>query len=242
MTEAGCAPVVYGRIPHSDAWWRAVPNTDRTWLTTMIHAAVQGGHELAVGPRFLQARAQQTLIGVARQAADLSASMHSDGTRELYCFVGWLGTGTPPTLPELTTNYRTWAGPNTTMDRHRLDRPSRAFCAISVSPGARAFYDHRRATGDLHHQALRALGNRLVGILRGCLKTRTVYNEHTAWAHRSQDHQAARLTSYGPGMSSPRAAARRAASPAASLFQSVSMRMPLLPRISIATPANLCSR
>jgi hypothetical protein len=66
-----------------------------------------------------------------------------------------------------------------------------AFGAISRSPGCRAFYDHRRAIGDLHHQALRALGNRLVGILHGCLKTRTAYNEHTAWAHRTQDHQAA---------------------------------------------------
>jgi transposase len=66
-----------------------------------------------------------------------------------------------------------------------------AFCAISVSPGARAYYDHRRAAGDLHHQALRALGNRLVGILHGCLKTGTAYDEHTAWAHRTQDQQTA---------------------------------------------------
>ena len=66
-----------------------------------------------------------------------------------------------------------------------------AFCALIVSAGCRAFYDHRRAAGDLHHQALRALGNRLVGILHGCLKTGTVYNEHTAWAHRIQDQQAA---------------------------------------------------
>ncbi|MCA0337239.1 MAG: IS110 family transposase, partial [Actinobacteria bacterium] len=42
----------------------------------------------------------------------------------------------------------------------------------------------RRGTGDTHHQALRALGNRWVGILHGCLKHRTPYNEHTAWAHR----------------------------------------------------------
>jgi len=60
-----------------------------------------------------------------------------------------------------------------------------AFCAISASPGFRAFYDHRRARGDLHHQALRALGNRLVGILHGCLQTRPHYDEHTAWAHRT---------------------------------------------------------
>jgi transposase len=59
-----------------------------------------------------------------------------------------------------------------------------AFCSLQASPGCRQFYDHRRAAGDLHHQALRALGNRLVGILHGCLKHRTPYNEHTAWAHR----------------------------------------------------------
>jgi hypothetical protein len=30
---------------------------------------------------------------------------------------------------------------------------------------------------------LRQLANRHVGILHGCLKTRTLYNENTAWAH-----------------------------------------------------------
>jgi len=45
-----------------------------------------------------------------------------------------------------------------------------AFCSLTQSPGCRAFYDQRRAKGDLHHQALRALGNRLVGILHGCLR------------------------------------------------------------------------
>ncbi|MCL4116628.1 UNVERIFIED_CONTAM: hypothetical protein GTU68_028869 [Idotea baltica] len=59
-----------------------------------------------------------------------------------------------------------------------------AFCSLTQSPGCRAFYDQRRTKGDLHHQALRALANRLVGILHGCLKTRTHYSEHTAWGHR----------------------------------------------------------
>jgi len=59
-----------------------------------------------------------------------------------------------------------------------------AFAAISTSPGARAYYDQRRANGDTHNRALRALANRLVGILHGCLKHRTPYDEHTAWAHR----------------------------------------------------------
>jgi transposase len=59
-----------------------------------------------------------------------------------------------------------------------------AFCALSNSEGCRYYYDERRAAGDLHHQALRALGNRLVGILHGCLQHQTSYDEQTAWAHR----------------------------------------------------------
>ena len=59
-----------------------------------------------------------------------------------------------------------------------------ALCALTSSPGARPYYDHHRAAGDVHHQALRALGNRLVGILHGCLRHHTTYSEHTAWAHR----------------------------------------------------------
>ena len=62
-----------------------------------------------------------------------------------------------------------------------------AFCALTNSPGARTFYDAHRAAGDTHHQALRALGNRLVGILHGCLRHRTHYDEHKAWAHRAAE-------------------------------------------------------
>ena len=60
-----------------------------------------------------------------------------------------------------------------------------AFCSLTASPGARAFYDQRRAAGDTHHRALRALANRLVGILHGCLRHGTLYDEHTAWRHRT---------------------------------------------------------
>jgi len=59
-----------------------------------------------------------------------------------------------------------------------------AFATLTASPGARAYYDHRRANGDTHHRALRALGNRLVGILHGCLHHQALYDEHTAWGHR----------------------------------------------------------
>ena len=57
-----------------------------------------------------------------------------------------------------------------------------AFSALSSSAGARAYYDRHRSAGATHHQALRTLANRLVGILHGCLRHRTIYDEHTAWA------------------------------------------------------------
>ncbi len=61
-----------------------------------------------------------------------------------------------------------------------------AFASLTASPGARAYYDARRAAGDGHHQALRALGNRLVGILHGCLAHHAAYDETIAWAHRPE--------------------------------------------------------
>jgi hypothetical protein len=63
-----------------------------------------------------------------------------------------------------------------------------AFSALSTSPGARAYYDRQRARGATHHQALRALANRLVGILHGCLRHHQPYDETTAWP---LDHQLA---------------------------------------------------
>ena len=61
-----------------------------------------------------------------------------------------------------------------------------AFAALTTSPGARRYYDTRRAAGATHHAALRALGNRLVGVLHGCLEHHSLYDENTAWAHRTE--------------------------------------------------------
>jgi transposase len=61
---------------------------------------------------------------------------------------------------------------------------AQAFAALNASPGARALYDELRARGAEHNDALRRLANRLAGILHGCLKTRTLYSEATAWGHR----------------------------------------------------------
>ncbi|MCX5309370.1 MULTISPECIES: IS110 family transposase [unclassified Streptomyces] len=61
---------------------------------------------------------------------------------------------------------------------------SQAFAALR-SPGARRYYDKQRAREVGYNPALRQLGNRLVGILHGCLKTRTHYDEATAWSHHA---------------------------------------------------------
>ena len=67
-----------------------------------------------------------------------------------------------------------------------------AFTALTASPGARAYYDQLRARGLSHYTALRQLANRLVSILHGCLKTRTRYDQATAWPqHTAKTEKAA---------------------------------------------------
>lgn len=56
-----------------------------------------------------------------------------------------------------------------------------AFTSLTASAGARRYYDAQRARGKTHSQALRALANRLVGILHGCLTHRRLYQEDVAW-------------------------------------------------------------
>ncbi len=66
-----------------------------------------------------------------------------------------------------------------------------AFSALTSSPGARAHYDAQRARGATHHQALRSLANRLTGILHGCLRHHTNFDEATAWPDQGQADAAA---------------------------------------------------
>ncbi|MGI5185878.1 IS110 family transposase [Dactylosporangium sp. CA-152071] len=61
-----------------------------------------------------------------------------------------------------------------------------AGAAILHDPAVRAYYDELRAREIGHNAALRQIGNRLVGILHGCLKTTSPYNQTTAWSHRTQ--------------------------------------------------------
>ncbi len=58
-----------------------------------------------------------------------------------------------------------------------------AFSSMRGSAGAKTYYQQLRARGTGHQAALRQLANRWVGILHGCLKTGTPYDENTAWSH-----------------------------------------------------------
>jgi hypothetical protein len=58
-----------------------------------------------------------------------------------------------------------------------------AFCSLTQSPGARAYYDQLRGRGKTHRQALRQLANRWTGILHTCLQRQLTYDETLAW-HR----------------------------------------------------------
>jgi transposase len=69
-------------------------------------------------------------------------------------------------------------------DRLADARQQWAFGSLRGSPRARAYYAALRARNIGHQAALRQLANRHVGILHGCLKTRTLYNETTAWPAR----------------------------------------------------------
>ena len=56
-----------------------------------------------------------------------------------------------------------------------------AFASLNRSAGARRYYDTLRGRGQTHHQALRAMANRWVGILHGCLRYHSAYSEELAW-------------------------------------------------------------
>lgn len=66
-----------------------------------------------------------------------------------------------------------------------------SFSALTRSPGARAYYDTRRAAGDNHNAALRRLASKLLGQLHHCLDTRQHYDEALAWTSRNTNLAAA---------------------------------------------------
>jgi hypothetical protein len=61
-----------------------------------------------------------------------------------------------------------------------------AFCSLRSSTWAREFYDEQRARHKTHHAALRALGNRWLGILWHCLHNRVRYDEAVHVANRNR--------------------------------------------------------
>lgn len=61
-----------------------------------------------------------------------------------------------------------------------------AFCSLTRSGWAREFYDSKITAGKSHHNALRALGNRWLEILRHCLIKGVGYDENVHVANRNR--------------------------------------------------------
>jgi hypothetical protein len=77
-------------------------------------------------------------------------------------------------------------------NRHLIDAlHAQALSSLTASPGARAFYDELRSRDVGHDDAMRRVAGRLTGILHGCVKTGSEYDEATAWSHRHEPPQAA---------------------------------------------------
>jgi transposase len=132
---------------------------------------------------------------IAELEAELITSFEGHPDAEILCSLPGLGSvlgarvlaefGDDPTRYKDARSRRCYAGtaPITrasgtrnvvlarTARNRRMDQACYlwAFSALRPSPGARRFYDRQRANGKTHHQALRALANRLVGVLHGCL-------------------------------------------------------------------------
>jgi len=150
---------------------------------------------------------RQFNIEVDELEAELVASFERQPDAEILCSLPGLGSvlgarvlaefGDDPTRYKDARSRRCYAGtaPITRASGTRtvvLARTARnrrmaqacylwAFSALRPSPGARAFYDRQRAKGKTHHQALRTLANRLVGVLHGCLISGQRYDEQVAW-------------------------------------------------------------
>jgi hypothetical protein len=71
-------------------------------------------------------------------------------------------------------------------NRHLVNAADRwAFCSLSRSAGARAYYDALRHREKTHRQAIRRLANRWIGIWHACLEQGVEYDENLAWKHRT---------------------------------------------------------
>lgn len=108
--------VLYGRTFRADSWWRVrPPGIDLAWLNGLVIATTGGGEDLSDGPRYMLARnGECVLVGAAARAALLHQTWNSDGSRPLYCFVGWLSRDRDAAVPSLDAvedQWVTWARP-----------------------------------------------------------------------------------------------------------------------------------
>jgi hypothetical protein len=62
-----------------------------------------------------------------------------------------------------------------------------AFVCLTRSVEGNAYYRRLRASGKSHSRALRALANKLAGVLDGCLRRRQIYSAAVAWPSQIEE-------------------------------------------------------
>jgi hypothetical protein len=93
-------------------------------------------------------------------------------------------------------NFKRLNRPHAYVDPSAQAQHLAPYNALRGSPGARSYYDGMRARKIGNEAALRQLASRQIGILHGCLKTHTLYDEAIALAH----HIPAATRQRNPGM------------------------------------------
>lgn len=79
---------------------------------------------------------------------------------------------------------------NTRPAGRAVPRPYWSSTPATAGPSMNPAVKAKRAREVGYNPALRQVSNHLVGILHGCLKTRTLYHEATAWSQHTQTHAA----------------------------------------------------
>jgi transposase len=150
---------------------------------------------------------QDVIARIDRHEKELDGALKEHPDAEIYLSLPGLGTvlsarvlaefGDDPNRYEDGRARKNYAGTSpitqssgrTRLVRARFVRNDRladacqlwAFSAISASLGARRYYDLQRSRNKRHHESLRIVANRLVGILHGCLRHHQLYREDIAW-------------------------------------------------------------
>jgi hypothetical protein len=154
------------------------------------HRPVAGDSDLAEGVKLLARAHQNAIWGRQRQLNALRSALREYYPGALAAFGTDLASADAVGVLEIAPTPELGRGVSRSKIASALRRGGRQRSierrAEEIQMALRAEqYDELRARGKTHRQALRQLGNRLVGILHVCLERDLLYDESIAWTTES---------------------------------------------------------